>query len=160
MTDNEKKPESPITKAYRRLRGQDFPLVVRVIDRHLVVTSPDFRFPIPIVVPYDPPTVEQGGKALIAAFLQISDYLKTLENSDESPPVPSKTHSLFPKLVDEISLAEACRILGMKPDMVRELADEGKIPSSRTPKGHRRFSREKLQAFIKNYLEENANRTR
>jgi excisionase family DNA binding protein len=144
-------PQSPILKTYKKLRDRDYPLVVRVIDRHLVVTSPDFQFPIPIVVPYDPPSVEMGGKALIAGFLQIAEYLNSLERMNEDPPAPSRLKTLFPKLTDEVSLKEACHILGMKPDMVRGLADEGRIPSSRTPKGHRRFSREKLREFVRTW---------
>jgi len=147
--ENKQVSQSPILQKYKMLREQDYPLIVRVIGRHLVVTSPDFQFPIPVVVPYDPPSVEMGGKALVAAFLQIAEYLKALGDVGEKAPNPSTRQELFPQLGDEVSLKEACHILGMKPDMVRTLADEGKVPSTRTPKGHRRFSREKLKNFVR-----------
>jgi excisionase family DNA binding protein len=144
-----KKSCSPISKLSERFQGQDYPLVVRILNRHLVITSPDFEFPVPIVLPYDPPSIETGGKAIIAAWLQIAEYLKELSSRGETHPVPKQSRKIYPKLIDEISIGEACRILGMKSDMVRTLADRGLIPCSRTFKGHRRFSRSKLEAFIR-----------
>lgn len=142
-----KKSASPISKLSVRFQSLDYSLNVRVLNRHLVITSPDFDFPIPIVLPYDPPSIDTGGKALIAAWLQIGEYLKELTTRGEPHPKPKQSRKMYPELKDQISISEACRILGMKPDMVRELADKGIIPSTRTFKGHRRFSRSKLLAF-------------
>jgi excisionase family DNA binding protein len=141
---------SPISQVSGSFKDRDYALVVRVISGHLIITSPDFQFPIPIVLPYNPPSIETGGKALIAAWLQIANYLKELTSRGEPHPSPKKPSEILPKLVDQISIREACRILGMKPDMIRDLVREGKIPCSRTPKGHRRFSRNSLHEYIKN----------
>jgi excisionase family DNA binding protein len=127
------------------------------MNGHLVISSPDFEFPIPIVLPYDPPSIETGGKALIAAWLQIGEYLKELSLRRDTHPYPKKVREIFPKVVDEVALGEACRILGMKPDMVRYLANTGTISSTRTPRGHRRFSRMQLQSFLENYRNNSGN---
>jgi excisionase family DNA binding protein len=150
---------STITAMLKRYRHLDYSLVVRVVNGHLIVTSPDFEFPVPIVLPYDPPSIETGGKALVAAWLQIANYLKELADRKEPHPAPRRAKSSLPRLADEVSMGEACRILGMKPDMVRILAREGKIPFSRTPKGHRRFSRKLLQGYIENHRKQNTYNT-
>ena len=49
---------------------------------------------------------------------------------------------------DWLSIREASRLLGVHIGTVREWADEGAIPSYRTPGGHRRFSAFDLQTFI------------
>ncbi len=139
--------QSPITKMTQRYKDHDYPLVFRLINRHLVVTSPDFKFPIPIVIPFDPPHPDLCGKALYAAWLQVADYLRHLDDQKLPHPTP-KPNEIFPKLLDAISIKEACRILGMKQTMLRELSDQGEIPCTHTPKGHRRYSREKLEQYI------------
>jgi len=48
-----------------------------------------------------------------------------------------------------LTLGEASELLGVHPATLRAWADEGKIPSFRTPGGHRRFAREDLQAFMR-----------
>lgn len=44
-----------------------------------------------------------------------------------------------------VSLGEAASILGVHPTTVRHWADNGDLPSQRTPGGHRRFRRNDLQ---------------
>lgn len=45
---------------------------------------------------------------------------------------------------DWVSLGEAAEILGVHPTTVRHWADDGDLPSQRTPGGHRRFRRRDL----------------
>jgi excisionase family DNA binding protein len=47
-----------------------------------------------------------------------------------------------------VSLAEACRLLGVSPSTVRRWADSGLVRTFVTPGGHRRFSRGGLQALL------------
>lgn len=46
-----------------------------------------------------------------------------------------------------LSLRQAAELLGVHPATVRNWADEGKIPSRRTPGGHRRFRRADLEKY-------------
>jgi excisionase family DNA binding protein len=46
-----------------------------------------------------------------------------------------------------VSLREAADILGVHPATVRNWADDGKLPSLRTPGGHRRFRRADLAQY-------------
>ena len=47
-----------------------------------------------------------------------------------------------------LTLSEAAERLGVHPATLRHWADAGKIPSFRTPGGHRRFSAEVIDAFL------------
>ncbi|NDJ33605.1 MAG: helix-turn-helix domain-containing protein [Chloroflexi bacterium] len=48
-----------------------------------------------------------------------------------------------------ISLGEAASILGVHPSTVRHWADNGDLPSQRTPGGHRRFRRSDLEQWAR-----------
>lgn len=50
---------------------------------------------------------------------------------------------------DWLSLGEAASILGVHPSTVRHWADEGNLPSQRTPGGHRRFRRGDLEQWAR-----------
>jgi excisionase family DNA binding protein len=51
--------------------------------------------------------------------------------------------------VDEwLSLSEASALLGVHASTLRRWADSGRIPSQRTPGGHRRFNRRRLRPFV------------
>jgi excisionase family DNA binding protein len=47
-----------------------------------------------------------------------------------------------------LSLQEASRMLGVHPSTLRQWADSGKIPTVRTPGGHRRFAESDVQALL------------
>lgn len=47
-----------------------------------------------------------------------------------------------------LSLQDAARLVGVHPATLRLWSDRGRIPSRRTPGGHRRFRREDLQAWL------------
>jgi len=47
-----------------------------------------------------------------------------------------------------VTLAEACRLLGVSPTTVRRWADAGTVRAFVTPGGHRRFSRAGLEAML------------
>jgi excisionase family DNA binding protein len=50
-------------------------------------------------------------------------------------------------LTEWLSLQQAAQLLGVHPATVRTWADEGKIPSRRTPGGHRRFRKAELTQY-------------
>jgi excisionase family DNA binding protein len=54
----------------------------------------------------------------------------------------------LPPNVKWISLQEASRMLGVHPSTLRQWADSGKIPTVRTPGGHRRFAESDLRAVL------------
>ncbi|MBI4496574.1 MAG: helix-turn-helix domain-containing protein [Chloroflexi bacterium] len=47
-----------------------------------------------------------------------------------------------------ISLSQASRLLGVSQATLRHWADQGQVPSFRTPGGHRRFAEEELSALV------------
>lgn len=49
---------------------------------------------------------------------------------------------------DWISLGEAAAILGVHPTTLRHWADQGDLPSQRTPGGHRRFQRRVIEQWL------------
>jgi len=49
---------------------------------------------------------------------------------------------------DWISLGEAATLLGVHPTTLRTWADQGEIPSQRTPGGHRRFQRGVVEQWL------------
>ena len=47
-----------------------------------------------------------------------------------------------------VTLAEACRLLGVSPSTIRRWGDAGMVRTFVTPGGHRRFSRSGLEALL------------
>lgn len=52
-----------------------------------------------------------------------------------------------PRPDDVITLPEAARLLGVGPTTLKRWSDQGRIPHTRTPGGHRRFLRSVVQDF-------------
>ncbi|GAB4553213.1 MAG: helix-turn-helix domain-containing protein [Anaerolineae bacterium] len=55
-----------------------------------------------------------------------------------------------------VSLSEAAKVLGVHPATVRNWADQGHVPSQRTPGGHRRFRLADLEAWVQSQNSSNA----
>lgn len=47
-----------------------------------------------------------------------------------------------------LTVGQACRLLGVDPSTLRVWTDAGRLPSFRTPGGHRRYRREDVEAFL------------
>jgi excisionase family DNA binding protein len=54
----------------------------------------------------------------------------------------------LPPNVRWLSLQEASQMLGVHPSTLRQWADSGKIPTVRTPGGHRRFAESDVRALL------------
>ena len=54
----------------------------------------------------------------------------------------------LPPNVKWLSLQEASKMLGVHPSTLRQWADSGKIPTVRTPGGHRRFAESDVRALL------------
>lgn len=54
----------------------------------------------------------------------------------------------MPAVSDWLTLGEASRFLGVDESTLRTWADAGRIPTYRTPGGHRRFARQALVSFL------------
>ena len=54
----------------------------------------------------------------------------------------------LPDRIKWLSLQEASRMLGVHPSTLRQWADMGKIPTVRTPGGHRRFAESDVRALL------------
>ena len=66
--------------------------------------------------------------------------------SAKTPPLPDDERP-----ADEtrwLSLQEACALLGVDPTTLRRWSDDGKIPVSRTPGGHRRYDERHVRALL------------
>ena len=48
---------------------------------------------------------------------------------------------------DLYNISAAAQLIGLSPDYLRHLTNEGKIRARRTPAGHRVYTREDLDAF-------------
>ena len=128
-----------------------YPLVLRFIDGHVVVTCADFKFPIPPVrrVDLTNPDLKAIGEAVYLAHLQIEREIKDLRAKNDEIPPPSSPHDAVPRLPKAMSLREACEIMGLKEHSVRALADGGLIKTLRTKGKHRRFLRESVENYLK-----------
>jgi excisionase family DNA binding protein len=49
------------------------------------------------------------------------------------------THSL--------TISQAAKVLGVHPNTLRRWVDKGQVPAARLPSGHRRFTREQIEAI-------------
>jgi len=132
-------------------RAQDYPLVVRFIDGYVVVTAPDFQFPVPALKRMDleNPNLRTIGEMVYMTYLQAVAELKERDAAKLGHPAPSRPREAVPRAPRTMSLAEASKILGLKPHVVRLMADSGEIRASRTPGGHRRFLRDSVEEILK-----------
>ncbi len=134
-------------------RAQDYPLVVRFIDGYVVVTAPDFQFPVPALkrMDLDAPNLRTIGEMVYMTYLQVVAELNERDRVGLKHPAPSKPREALPSRPRTVSLTEASKMLGMKPHVVRQLADTGKVRATRTPGGHRRFVRESVEQYVQKH---------
>lgn len=132
-------------------RAQDYPLVVRFIDGYVVVTAPDFQFPVPALKRMDleNPNLRTIGEMVYMTYLQVVAELKERDSAKLPHPAPSRPREAIPRAPRTMSLAEASRLLGLKPHVIREMADSGEIRATRTPGGHRRFLRDSIEEILR-----------
>jgi excisionase family DNA binding protein len=130
----------------------DYTLAVRVINGRLVVTVPGLDLPIPVVRSFNPPSIAEGGKALINAWTQVQDYLDSVSGSHPTPLSPKQG---IPELPKEIGIKEAAKMTGLNEMMVRRLADSGAIKFRTTPGKHRRFMRTEIGRYIREIRDAN-----
>jgi excisionase family DNA binding protein len=146
---------SPITKpptsARKKFRPEQYMLCMISEGNNRRVFSPDFEFHFAVPSSDDPYrwttlTLQQAEK-------EIELRLARLSADGKDHPVPKKwrTH-LMPAPEQRIGIKEAAMMLGISESSLRRLADEGKLPSSRTHKGHRRFCVDALVAFQKTQI--------
>jgi excisionase family DNA binding protein len=91
----------------------------------------------------------QTAKLIMGIQAKIADHLMMLERHGKSHPSPLMREQIRKlQKTDEISLKEACKLLGEAPHNVRRMADEGVLKTTRTRKGHRRFFRCDIETFL------------
>jgi molybdopterin-binding protein len=59
-----------------------------------------------------------------------------------------------PSRMDDYSVSEAARLLGVSPDTVRRWIDDGHLDAARTPAGHRRIDGPALARFAQSIYED------
>ena len=141
---------SSSSRTESRRRASDYPIVVRFIDGYVVVSAPDFQFPVPALKRLDleNPNLRTIGEMVYMTHLQIAAELKERDSAGIPHPHPSKPRDTVPRAARAMSLAEAARELGLRPHVIRAMADSGEIRATRTPGGHRRFLRESVEAWL------------
>jgi hypothetical protein len=138
----------------QKYRATRYPVVTRVIDRTVVVTSPDFHFPIPVTLYLgtddlsSPEVLLKIGRAVRLAYAQIDAHLGDLDDLRQDHPKPREPRETIPCPPKMVSLQEGCRLSGLKPDALRSAADQGLIKTTRTAGGHRRFERFSIEAYV------------
>lgn len=125
------------------------------MDGYVVVTAPDFQFPVPALKRMDleNPNLRTIGEMVYMTYLQVMAELKERDAAKLAHPAPSRPREAVPRAPRTMSLAEASKLLGFKPHVIREMADTGEIRASRTPGGHRRFLRESIEEILRNSAE-------
>ena len=138
----------------RKYRAHQYPLITRILNRTIIVTSPDFHFPVPVTSYLGsedlstPDAIGKLGRALRIAFAQIEAMLENLDAAKEGHPTPISVEDAVPRPPKTVSLKEGCFITGLKPDALRALGDRGLVKMALTSGGHRRFERAALERYL------------
>ena len=137
----------------KKFRASRYPVVIRIIERTVIATCPDFNFPLPVTIYLgtddlsDPAVIQKIGRAVRLAYAQIEALLSDLNDLNEEHPRPRDPKDAVPCSPKTVSIKEACLLSGLKPDALRALADQRIIKTTRTAGGHRRFERRSLEAY-------------
>ncbi|MEN9724289.1 MAG: hypothetical protein RJB38_2275 [Pseudomonadota bacterium] len=144
-----------LTKTDDHFRAEAYPLLIRFIDGYLVVSAPDFHFPIPALkrIDLENPNLRAIGEMVFMTYLQIVAELKERDRGKRPHPQPSSPEQAIPRPSRVMSLTEASKKLGLRPHVARALADSGEIRASRTPGGHRRFLRDSVESYLRKTAE-------
>jgi len=134
----------------RQFRAGNYPFLIRFIDGYVVVSAPDFHFPVPALKRFDleKPDFKAIGEMVYMTYLQVVAELKQRDAAELAHPEPSKAGQFAIEAPKTLSLSEASKVLGLKPHVVRSLADSGEIRAMRTQGSHRRFLRESVERYL------------
>jgi excisionase family DNA binding protein len=131
----------------KHIRAEAYPLVIQVIQNHLMIYSPDFNYRV--VETWRPGDIGQTEMLVLKVRKELSNRIQLSMARGSPPPSPSPHSSL--QLVEEqdwISTRDASRLLLVSEETVRRLADNGGLPCRLTPGGHRRFSRRSVSEYL------------
>ena len=116
-----------------------YPVIIRIISKHLVVSSPDFG--MHITKRFDEiRRAEEIGSLVLDMMKKIQVEGSKRTSLGLRLPEPSMLAELAPK--DDpahLTVADVARILETSQDTVRRLVDDGSLKCSTTRGGHRRF---------------------
>jgi len=134
----------------RRLSPAHYPIVIRQSGPAVRAINYDFGIEIAeYPVTDETEAILQIARLIQAVRLRISEHLNSLERAKKNHPIPLSTEEILsPKTRDALSIQEAAKLLGEAPHTLRRMADDEEIKSHRTRKGHRRFLRSDLEAFL------------
>jgi excisionase family DNA binding protein len=131
----------------RHIRPESYPLVIQVIQNHLMIYSPDFNYRV--VETWRPEDIGQTEMLVLKVRKELSNRIH-LSLTRGSPPPACSPHSSLRLVEDQdwISTRDVARLLQVSDETVRRLADSGGIPCRLTPGGHRRFSRKAVSEHL------------
>ena len=78
----------------KKFRASRYPVVIRIIERTVIATCPDFNFPLPVTIYLgtddlsDPAVIQKIGRAVRLAYAQIEALLSDLNDLNEEHPRP------------------------------------------------------------------------
>lgn len=122
----------------QKFKPSNYPLVLKVTDGHLWVSSPDFMINLTERADHFRKP-EQIGEMILSAWQRIEELLKK-RAPEKEPPIPSKNKDLFPEPAERlVSISQVARALGLSEQTIRRMAARGEIGAKKTPGGHLRF---------------------
>ncbi len=135
--ENPASPSKKNTVLHRRFKAQDYMLCILYESRYRRIFSPDFDFHFTVPTGEDPYrwitlTLQQAEK-------EIEFRLNQLTEKSQDHPIPKKWKAQILFNTKKISIHTAALQLQVSESTLRRLADEGKIPFTKTHGGHRRF---------------------
>ncbi len=131
----------------KQIRPETYPLVIQVIQNHLMIYSPDFNYRV--VESWRPEDIGQTEMMILKVRKELQSRIFLAGSRGLSPPPPA-THASLRMIEDQdwISTRDAARLLQVSEETVRRLADHGGLPCRLTPGGHRRFSRKAVSDYL------------
>jgi excisionase family DNA binding protein len=133
----------------QKIVAQDYPIIVSRLADHIRFSSVEFGIEL-LEKAFLASREDQCAQIAIGIFRmqeKIARHIKAQLASGLPCPAPRKIASLLlsANSSNQITLAEAARILGEPLHSVRRMADRGELTVTRTRRGHRRFSRAQVE---------------
>ncbi len=136
----------------KKICAQAYPIIISYLGDHLRFTNVEFEIEVleKVFLANEVAKRVQIAMAIGRMHDKIAAQIKERLARGLPCPAPMKPASVLrEKTSERISLSEASRILGELPHSVRRMADRGELNTTRTKRGHRRFSRDEVERMAR-----------
>jgi excisionase family DNA binding protein len=129
------------------LRPEKYPLIVQVVQDHLMIYSPDFDYRV--MEAWRPGDVGQTEMLLLKVRRELQNRMLQIQGRGTPLPSPKRISELtrVPE-GDLLTTREVARLLRVSDETVRRLASSGQLAFHTTPGGHRRFKRSHVEHYL------------